>query len=651
MISSAVDRLTSHATAANTSRMTSETKNFFAFTGTVLLPRAGRMSPTGSKSHSLARWLVVACAALAMLGAASPVAAAEGPIKTEIKPTAGGWQLLRAGQPYFIKGGGGGGSKSVLVECGGNSFRTWGVGSDTLAQLDEAQKLGLTVTLGVWLGHQGNGFSYENPETLNRQFDAVKQAVERYKNHPAVLMWALGNEMENGNDTPVLWHHIEALAKLVHTLDPNHPTMTVVAELGGNKVQNLHQSCPSLDVIGINSYGGGPSVAKRYRAAGGTKPIVITEFGPAGTWETPLNSFGAAQELTSTAKAKAYHDTYVQAVTGAPGLCLGSYAFTWGSKIEATATWFGMFLADGRRLAAVDTMQELWSGKAPAKPCPAMTKLALTSPDQVQAGDIVKAVVEITDAKDCQIDWELYREQSNYDVPGAGAAATAAYPDAIAQNGERAVSLKLPSAGGIYRLYCTIRNATGGAAVGSLPVKVTGSKVAFRAPVVNVPFVVYADELKDAPYVASGWMGDASAVAMDAACADNPHSGKTCLKVAYNQPGGWAGVVWQSPANDWGQLPGGYDLSAASKLTFWARGAKGGEKVKFGVGLIGIEKRYHDSGKTDTGDLVLTSDWKQYSIDLSELDLQCIKSGFYWTLVGQGRPLAFYLDDLQYVAE
>ena len=38
----------------------------------------------------------------------------------------------------------------------------------------------------------------------------------------------------------------------------------------------------------------------RYRELGGTKPIVITEFGPPGTWEIGMTSFGAPPELTST---------------------------------------------------------------------------------------------------------------------------------------------------------------------------------------------------------------------------------------------------------------------------------------------------------------------------------------------------------------
>ena len=174
-----------------------------------------------------------------------------------------------------------------------------------------------------------------------------------------MLLWGLGNEMEMHDDTPELWRAVQDLARMVHQLDPNHPTMTAVAEIGGDKVRNIHKYCPDIDVIGINTYGGGPSLAARYRKAGGTKPFVLTEFGPPGTWEIRMNSFGTAREPTSTQKARFYRETYEKSVLGEPDLCLGSYAFTWGWKIEATATWYGMLLPDQSRLAAVDTMQEL----------------------------------------------------------------------------------------------------------------------------------------------------------------------------------------------------------------------------------------------------------------------------------------------------
>ena len=60
---------------------------------------------------------------------------------------------------------------------------------------------------------------------------------------------------------------------------------------------------------------------------------------------------------------------------------------------------------------------------------------------------------------------------------------------------------------------------------------------------------------------------------MDPNCREKPHSGKTCLRVRYTAGGEWGVVVWQSPANDWGDRPGGWDLTGAKKLTSFFSGA------------------------------------------------------------------------------
>ncbi|HUJ09332.1 MAG TPA: hypothetical protein VL171_04840 [Verrucomicrobiae bacterium] len=119
------------------------------------------------------------------------------------------------------------------------------------------------------------------------------------------------------------------------------------------------------------------------------------------------------------------------------------------------------------------------------------------------------------------------------------------------------------------------------------------------------------------------------------------------MKLQYLAPGQWGGIIWQDPPNDWGDKPGGYNLSGATKLTFWARGETGGEKVKFVFGVIKREKPHFDTASGEL-DVVLTRDWTQYSIDLAGKDLSRIKTGFGWTVSGQGKPITFYVDDVKY---
>lgn len=166
---------------------------------------------------------------------------------------------------------------------------------------------------------------------------------------------------------------------------------------------------------------------------------------------------------------------------------------------------------------------------------------------------------------------------------------------------------------------------------------------------VKLPFPVYQEKGgANNHYIPSGWMGNAKGVKMDEGCTTNPHGGKTCLRFEYTDPAEWAGVVWQDPANDWGDQPGGWNLTGAKKLKFWARGEKGGETVTFKFGVLGSDKKYPDSASGETEAIKLTKEWKEYSIDLEGKDLTKVKTGFVWSLAGQGAPMVFFLDDIRF---
>ncbi len=572
---------------------------------------------------------------------------------TKVEKKGDGWQLLRDGAPYFIKGAGGDGSKQLLKELGGNSFRTWGAdGSEN--KLNEAQKLGLTMTLGIWLGHKEHGFDYHNAAAVAAQFANACKAIDKYKDHPALLAWGIGNEMEIGqpDGDPAVWQAIEQIAAYAKKVDPNHPTMTVVAELGGDKVTQINKYCPSIDIIGINTYGGGPSIAERYKKAGGLKPYVITEFGPAGTWEVGKNAWNASPELSSTAKAARYRETYEKTIAGQP-MSLGSYAFTWGNKQEATATWFGLMLPDGSRLGAVDTLSELWTGKPVTNRSPAIKSLKIEGTEKVQPESIVRVALDSADPENdpLKVEWLLQQDPVQNNTGGATESVPPSYPEAIVKSDTRSVELKMPKFGGAYRVFVFLRDNHGGAAVANVPLFVEGGSAAQAGSArrATLPFAIYEEgDTANDHYIPAGYMGNAGAIKMEAGSTDNPHSGATCLKVEYSAKDNWGGVVWQSPANDWGDLPGGYDLSGAKKLTFWARGAKGGEVVSFSFGSLGKDKKYFDTASNQIKDVRLTDEWNQYNIYVKGQDLSRIKTSFVWVIAGQGQPITFYLDDIRY---
>jgi hypothetical protein len=471
----------------------------------------------------------------------------------------------------------------------------------------------------------------------------------RYKDHPAVLLWGLGNEVEGSGEDSAIWTELNELAKLTKGLDAAHPTMTAIAELGGATVENLHRLCPALDIVGINSYAGGPSVAKRYADAGGAKPFLVTEFGPPGPWEWAKTPWGASLEPTSTEKADWYRRTYEGSVADQP-LCLGSYAFLWGAKQEQTATWFGMLLPDGTRLPQVDAMQELWSGSPPANGCPAIESLKLQGPAEADPGATTRVELRVVDAENdpLTVRWVLQAEQTRFGAGGDTEAAPPVFPEAVTEGDAQHAVVRLPAAPGGCRLFAYVTDGQGGGATANVPLLIKGKPAPPGPRRAALPLVLYDEAGTPRPYAPSGWMGNTGAIRMDEASRDDPHTGQVCLRCEYTAADNWAGVVWQDPPNDWGDQPGGLDLSGAKRLSFWARGEKGGEKVTFGFGILGQDKPHPDSAGAKREDVTLTAEWRQYSIDLAQKDLTRIKTGFMWVVAGQGAPVTFHLDDVRY---
>ena len=176
---------------------------------------------------------------------------------------------------------------------------------------------------------------------------------------------------------------------------------------------------------------------------------------------------------------------------------------------------------------------------------------------------------------------------------------------------------------------------------------------AIAAPTSDV-FYIYSE--KGAPtnhFVPSGWMGDYGDLKLDDGSKDNPQAGSTAIKWTYSaqarQGANWAGAFWQSPANNWGEKAGGYDLTAYKRLTFWARGAKGGETIST-VKVGGIVGEHGDSDSQEMGPVILTKDWKKYTISLKDKTLTNIIGGFAWSASRDDNPDGFviYFDEIRF---
>jgi len=159
-------------------------------------------------------------------------------------------------------------------------------------------------------------------------------------------------------------------------------------------------------------------------------------------------------------------------------------------------------------------------------------------------------------------------------------------------------------------------------------------------------------------FVASGFMGDGEKgkqyVQVRPVAGERPRPGDDdglTIKITYQAGAvGWAGVYWQAPAGNWGDQPG-KSVRAATKLTFWAAGLKGGEIVEFKSGGISASgKKYKDSYEATLGSVGLTKDWKRYEISLAGKNLASVIGGFAWVATADANPggLTFYLDNVRF---
>jgi hypothetical protein len=167
------------------------------------------------------------------------------------------------------------------------------------------------------------------------------------------------------------------------------------------------------------------------------------------------------------------------------------------------------------------------------------------------------------------------------------------------------------------------------------------------------PFYVYTDVgTKDNHYSPYGMMGDIRALTVEQSSYENPHSGKTCIKVTYDPKGssGWSGMYWTEPANNWGDKGFGFNLTGAERISFWARGEEGGEIISNFI-MGGIQgKTTEDSDSRAIGPIELSSEWRQYFIYIEEADLTNIIGGFCFTITKTNNMMGatFYLDDIVY---
>ncbi|QKG54430.1 glycoside hydrolase family 2 TIM barrel-domain containing protein [Hymenobacter sp. BRD67] len=398
-----------------------------------------------------------------------------GAVKVEISQTNGRYQLLRAGKPYFVRGAGGSQYPERIAAYGGNSIRTWGT-ADAPKVLQAAHANGLTVMMGLDVARERHGFNYDDPQAVAAQLQKIKAEVLKYKDDPAVLLWGIGNELNLEYTNPKVWDAVNDIARMIHEVDPNHPTSTVLAGLNAREVTRIKAQCPAVDILSINTYAGLAAIPKQVRATGWTGPYLVTEWGPTGHWESQQMPWKAAVEETSSQKAAVYKSRYEASVEQDKTQCLGTYVFLWGQKQERTPTWYGIFTEDGQETEVVDVMQYLWSGHWPTNRAPHLASLRLNGR---QAADTVylkasqrypaTAVVTDPDNDKLTYRWELLPESTDLKNGGDRESRPAPITGLLSAESAGQAQLQAPAKIGAYRLFLYAADGHGNVATGNVP--------------------------------------------------------------------------------------------------------------------------------------------------------------------------------------
>lgn len=580
--------------------------------------------------------------------------------KTIVKKEAAAWRLYVDNKSFDIKGvtfGGDWDKNNIgkkmkdLKFLGVNTIRIWGTNDNTQILLDTANAYGIKVMMGIWMRHGRPGmegddsFNYlVDTKGMDDMYKGALETVNKFKNHPGVLFWGVGNEVylniATDEEKKAYSVFLEKVCSDIKKADTEHPIVSVEAWTFGLKWWK--ELVPSVDIYGINAYGAGASMLPgEFQKAGVDKPYVITEFGVSGEWDSKKDKNGYLIEPDDQQKYHAIATGYKEWIKSKP-TCLGVYVFHYEHGDNFGAVWMLFYFKDSYRPAYWAT-REAFTGKKPVNNIPSIKEFIL--PDSAQTpGTWIPVKFKASDIENDKLEISFHYNQRTGSRKRRDQIVPLEFRESIAGSYE----IKLPEENGAIKIYAFVKDTYNNLGIAQTSFKVNGKNEGLTPGAkTTIPFYVYQDN-KDVPYIPSAYMGDFKDMTLDMSAKDQVHSGETSIKISYNAMSGWFGIGFVDPADDWGDKPGGYNVSGAKKFTFWAKGSSGNVSGKFGYGMIDKGKKYYDSDKRNMP-IYLTTEWKKYEIKIPEgTDLRCIRSGFVLYSQGNDEKFSIWIDDIQF---
>ena len=263
---------------------------------------------------------------------------------------------------------------------------------------------------------------------------------------------------------------------MIHEVDPNHPTTTMLAGIGPELAADIAERAPDLDFLSVQFYADIANLALRLEQAGYDGPYAVTEWGATGHWEVATTPWDAPIENNSSVKADLYRERYLNNIAADTTTGLGSFVFLWGQKQERTPTWYGLFMPTGEATETVGVMEELWTGVAPENRAPRLESMTLggqvaTDGIRVDPGQTLSAAVAVSDpdGDPLRYEWVVRREQTVLSHGGDDEPEPEILSGLVDPADAADVSLTAPAESGAYRLFVNVYDGSGHAAHANIP--------------------------------------------------------------------------------------------------------------------------------------------------------------------------------------
>jgi hypothetical protein len=572
----------------------------------------------------------------------------------------GRWTFVVDGLPFDVKGVTFGYDDDVdnydkyfqeLNYLGVNTIRTWGTGANTKKMLDAAHSHGIKVMLGIWMRHGQAGmeaddsFDYIHDDVGKQEmYTHAIEIVRTYKDHPAILTWGVGNEvyLNTATDKEKIAYSklLENICSEIKKIDENHPVTSVEAWTFG--IDWWQKYVPSIDIYGINTYGiGANALPEELSKMGVDKPYVITEFGVRGEWEIEEDQNGVKPEPTDKEKYDVIITGYNEWIQPKPN-SLGVFIFQYANDDRHVAPWL-LTHFKGMTRPQYWAIREAYTGKKPENNVPFIDLFQLMN-NEMNSGTWVDVKLDASDKEGEELAVNFYYNQRT----GSRKRRDQLVPLDFRGNLSDGFEIQLPQVNGGIKVYAMVNDTFNNVGIATTSISVIDEDAAnrkFLLPRAELPFYVYKDN-ENLPYVLSAYMGDYETVRVDLSNTETVKSGETAIKIEFNGKNEWYGLGFVDPANDWGDILGGYDITGAESFSFWAKASYDNLKADIGFGLIEEgDKPYYDTSKKLV-EINLTDNWKKYTIQTNRLDLTSIRSGFVIFTSGQGLSHTIYIDEI-----